>query len=67
MVSTYQITVVGVAVNDWMALRNFAFPGAQPVEETYGGQIGTFTFDTPQIPTDLGPLVKVELISNDPP
>ena len=63
MVSTYQITVVGVAVNDWTALRNLAFPGAQPVEETYGGQIGTFTFATPQTPADLGPLIKVELIS----
>jgi hypothetical protein len=63
MVSTYQITVVGVAVNDWMALRNLAFPGAQPVEETYGGQIGTFTFSTPQTPADLGPLVRVELLS----
>ena len=67
MVSTYQITVVGVAVNDWMALRNLAFPGAQPVEETYGGQIGTFTFDSPQTPADLGPLVRVELLSNDNP
>lgn len=63
MVNTYQVTVVGVAVNDWMALRNLAFQGAQPVEETYGGQIGTFTFASPQTPADLGPLVSVELIS----
>lgn len=62
MVSTYQITVIGVAVNDWMSLRGLIFPGAQPVEETYGGQIGTFTFATPQTPADLGPLVKVELL-----
>lgn len=66
MIYTYQITVVGVAVNDWQDLRNLAFNAAQPVEETYGGQVGTFTFDTPQTPTDLGPLVKIELISNDP-
>lgn len=63
MVNTYQVTVIGVAVNDWMALRNLIFPGAQPVEETYGGQIGTFTFASPQTPVDLGPLVKVEIIS----
>jgi hypothetical protein len=63
MVSTYQITVIGVAVNDWMALRDLVFSSAQPVEETYGGQIGTFTFDTPQTPADLGPLVRVELLS----
>jgi hypothetical protein len=63
MVSTYQVTVIGVAVNDWMALRGLIFSGSQPVEETYGGQIGTFTFATPQTPADLGPLVRIELIS----
>ena len=63
MVSTYQVTVIGVAVNDWMSLRGLIFSGAQPVEETYGGQIGTFTFDSPQTPADLGLLVRVELIS----
>ena len=57
---TYSVTVIGVAVNNWQDLRNLIFAGAQPVEETYGGQIGTYTFDTPQTPTDLGPLVKVE-------
>lgn len=62
MVNTYQVTVIGVAVNDWTALRNLVFTGAQPVEETYGGQIGTFTFDAPQSPVDVGPLVKVELL-----
>jgi hypothetical protein len=65
MVTTYQVTVIGVAVNDWTALRNLVFSDAQPVEETYGGQIGTFTFNTPQTPADLGPLVRVELISNE--
>ena len=59
MVSTYQVTVIGVAVNDWMSLRGLIFSGAQPVEETYGGQIGTFTFATPQTPADLGLLVRV--------
>ena len=63
MVSTYKVTVVGVAVNDWMALRDLAFPGSQPVEETYGGQIGTFTFSSQQTPADLGPLVRIELLS----
>jgi hypothetical protein len=63
MVSIYQVTVVGVAVNNWQDLRNLAFNSAQPLEETYGGQVGTFTFATPQTPADLGPLVRVELIS----
>ena len=63
MVSTYKVTVVGVAVNNWQDLRNLAFNSAQPLEETYGGQVGTFTFATPQTPADIGPLVRVELIS----
>lgn len=60
----YQITVIGVAVNSWQDLRNLVFSDAQPVEETYGGQIGTFTFSSPQTPADLGPLVRVELLPN---
>ena len=63
MVSTYKVTVVGVAVNSWQDLRDLVFGSAQPVEETYGGQMGTFTFDSPQTPADLGPLVRVELLS----
>ena len=63
MTYVYKVTVIGVAVNDWMALRNLIFNGAQPAEETYGGQEGVYTFDTPQTPADLGPLVKVETIT----
>lgn len=63
MVNTYKVTVVGVAVNSWQDLRELIFSSAQPVEETYGGQVGTFTFDSPQTPADLGPLVRVELLS----
>lgn len=63
MVSTYKVTVVGVAVNSWQDLRELIFSSAQPVEETYGGQVGTFTFAEPQTPADLGPLVRVELLS----
>jgi hypothetical protein len=65
MTYKYQITVIGVAVNDWQDLRNLAFNSAQPVEETYGGQVGTFTFSTSQTPADLGPLVRVELIPSE--
>jgi hypothetical protein len=63
MVSTYKVTVIGIAINNWQDLRNVIFSDHQPVEETYGGQVGTFTFDSPQTPADLGPLVRVELIS----
>jgi hypothetical protein len=65
MTYIYKVTVIGVAVNNWQDLRNLIFKGTQPVEETYGGQDGLYTFDTPQTPADLGPLVKVELISTE--
>jgi len=65
MTYNYKVTVVGVAVNNWQDLRNLAFNSAQPLEETYGGQVGTFTFDSPQTPADLGPLVRVELLPNE--
>jgi len=63
MTYIYKVTVIGVSVNNWQDLRNLIFNGAQPVEETYGGQEGIYTFPTPQTPADLGPLVKVELLS----
>lgn len=62
MTYTFKVSVIGVAVNDWTALRNLIFSNAQPVEETYGGQEGVYTFDSPQTPADLGPLVRVEPI-----
>jgi len=65
MTYTYQVTVIGVAVNNWQDLRNLVFGSAQPVEETYGGQHGEFHFSTPQTPADLGPLVRVELLPNE--
>ena len=63
MSHTYKVTVIGIAVNDWMDLRNVIFNGTQPLEETYGGQEGFYTFASEQTPADLGPLVKVERIS----
>lgn len=62
MTYVYKVTVIGIAVNDWMALRGVIFSGAQPIEETFGGQDGLYTFDQPQTPIDLGPLIKVELL-----
>jgi hypothetical protein len=67
MTYIYKVTVIGVAVNNWQDLRNLVFASAQPVEETYGGQEGVYTFSTQQTPTDLGPLVRVELLTNDNP
>jgi hypothetical protein len=38
------------------------FPGAVPATVTLSDSECLVTFDTPQTPTDLGPLVKVELL-----
>jgi hypothetical protein len=63
MTYKYKVTVIGVKLDSWQDLRGLVFSEGQPLEETYGGQVGTFTFATPQTPADLGPLVRVELIS----
>ena len=62
MTYVYQVTVIGIAINNWQDLRNVIFSDHQPVEETYGGQVGTFTFDAPQEPVYVGHLIKVELL-----
>ena len=64
MTYKYKITVIAVAVQDWQELRKAIFGEAQPIFEEFGGGIPfTVTFATPQTPADLGPLVKVELLS----
>ena len=40
------------------------FPGAELLECSVSPSEITATFATPQTPVDLGPLVRVELISN---
>ncbi len=62
---TYKISSI-VSIADWQGLIKAVF-------ENYDGQPASFngssfinvTFDTPQTPADLGPLVKVELLPND--
>jgi hypothetical protein len=63
----YTIKTVGLTVEDWQALRVAVFGDAQPIFEQFGGGAAYIVeFDEPVTPADLGPLVKVELISNDP-
>lgn len=59
----YSVKVIGIAVTNWMDLRRAIFGDAQPIFEEFGGQVGTYEFSEPVIPADLGPLVKIELIS----
>jgi hypothetical protein len=63
----YTINTVGLTVENWQALRVAVFGDAQPIFEEFGGGAPyVVEFAEPVTPADLGPLVKVELISNDP-
>ena len=60
----YSITSI-LQVNDWEALRVALFGDAQPVYQQFGiGVPYIVEFSEPVTPADLGPLVKVELITN---
>jgi len=59
---TYKVTMSGVSIADPYALLKSVFPemDGEPAEGC--SSYALVTFDTPQTPADLGPLVKVELI-----
>jgi len=61
MTTTYRITSC-LAIGDYAQLLTTVFPAwnGEPVTATQS-EI-TVTFDTPQTPVDLGPLVKVEVL-----
>ena len=60
----YSITSI-FQVNDWERLRVALFGDAQPVYQQFGiGFAYIVEFSEPVTPLDLGPLVKVELITN---
>jgi hypothetical protein len=59
----YSVTTV-LQVNDWQALRVAIFGQALPVFEQFGGGAPYIVqFSEPVTPADLGPLVRVELLS----
>lgn len=62
---TYKVTTA-FDMPDWPFIQNAIFSQAQTLSTQCGGNLGTFTFATPQTPADLGPLVKVELIPSEP-
>lgn len=59
----YKVSMSGVSLSDPYAFLKVVFPqwNGEPAESN-GGYV-TVTFDSPQTPADLGPLIKVELIS----
>jgi hypothetical protein len=60
----YTITTP-LLISDWQELRRSVFGDAQPVFEQFGGGIPyVVEFASPVTPTDLGPLVKVEVVDS---
>lgn len=64
MSTTYKVTMLGASLADPYVFLKAVFPkwNGEPAESD--GAYVMVTFDTPQTPADLGPLVKVELIPN---
>jgi len=55
--------ITPLLIDDWQVLRKSVFGDAQPIFEEFGGGAPYIVeFATPQTPTDLGPLVRVELL-----
>jgi hypothetical protein len=63
MIYRYKVTAIAVGINSWEELRRVIFGDSDAVFEQYGGNVGEFHFNSPQTPADLGPLVRVELLS----
>ena len=59
---TYKVSMLGASLADPYVLLKAVFPqwNGEPAESD-GGYV-MVTFDPPQTPADLGPLVKVELL-----
>jgi len=60
--STYRITCMFEP--EWQSLYPALFGTVQHCASMVNGNVAEFTFSTPQTPANLGPLVKVEVISN---
>jgi hypothetical protein len=60
---TYKVSMSGVTLSDPYQFLKVVFPqwNGEPAESN--GAYVAVTFDSPQTPADLGPLVKVELLS----
>ena len=64
--ATYKITTLMAAIDCSLCPHPVVaviFPGAELLECSVSPSEITATFATPQTPADLGPLVRVELIS----
>ena len=64
MSTSYRITMIGAYIANGSELAKAVFPQMNGEDMTCDSASVVVTFSTPQTPSDLGPLVKVELIPN---
>jgi hypothetical protein len=62
MSTTYRITMVGAYIANGAELAKAVFPQLNGEDMTCDSASVTVTFDTPQTPANLGPLVVVTVI-----
>jgi len=67
MSTTYRVSMIGATLSDPYAFLQAVFPQRNGEPASSDGASVTVTFDTPQTPADLGPLVKVEIVSTEAP
>jgi hypothetical protein len=59
---SYRITIIGAYIANGAELAKAVFPQMNGEDMTCDSASVVVTFDSPQTPVDLGPLVRVELI-----
>jgi|DEB19_MinimDraft_2_1074335.scaffolds.fasta_scaffold05431_2 hypothetical protein len=58
---SYKVSMLGVSLADPYAFLKAVFPQWNGEPAQSGGAYVIVTFDSPQTPADLGPLVRVEI------
>ncbi len=58
---SYRITMIGAYIADGAELAKAVFPQMNGEDMTCDSGSVVVTFDSPQTPADLGPLVRVEI------
>jgi len=61
MSTSYRITMIGAYIANGAELAKAVFPQMNGEDMTCDSASVVVTFDSPQTPADLGPLVKVEV------
>lgn len=67
MAITYRITMIGAYIANGIELAKVVFPQINGEPMSMDSASVLVTFDEPQTPTDLGPLVRVEVFDPNAP